>query len=190
MGCGGTRPYRDFTPPGAASMTPKRFALKTLVACAVAATAFGVLGTAQAQTKLKWAHVYESVRAVPQVVGVGRRRDQEAHQRPLRGPGVPGLQPRQGIRHQPGPDARHRRHHPHRRQLRRPHVTRRWPSRTSRSSSATADHMLKYAKSDVFKELTKGYDEKDAATTSRRSPTTARAMSPRRRRGRSPSPRT
>ena len=40
-------------------MTPKRFALKTLVACAVAATAFGVLGTAQAQTKLKWAHVYE-----------------------------------------------------------------------------------------------------------------------------------
>jgi tripartite ATP-independent transporter DctP family solute receptor len=40
-------------------MTSKRFALRTLVACAVAAGAFGMLGTAQAQTKLKWAHVYE-----------------------------------------------------------------------------------------------------------------------------------
>ncbi|MFC5610004.1 sialic acid TRAP transporter substrate-binding protein SiaP [Variovorax soli] len=38
----------------------KRLAIKTLAACALAATALGTLGTAQAQTKLKWAHVYET----------------------------------------------------------------------------------------------------------------------------------
>ncbi|MDM0011109.1 sialic acid TRAP transporter substrate-binding protein SiaP [Variovorax sp. J22P168] len=41
-------------------MTSKRFALKTLVACALAAGALGSFGLAQAQTKLKWAHVYET----------------------------------------------------------------------------------------------------------------------------------
>jgi tripartite ATP-independent transporter DctP family solute receptor len=41
-------------------MTTKRFALKTLAACALAAGALGTLGMAQAQTKLKWAHVYET----------------------------------------------------------------------------------------------------------------------------------
>jgi tripartite ATP-independent transporter DctP family solute receptor len=41
-------------------MSTKRFALKTLAACALAAGALGALGTAQAQTKLKWAHVYET----------------------------------------------------------------------------------------------------------------------------------
>ncbi|RST54366.1 sialic acid TRAP transporter substrate-binding protein SiaP [Variovorax sp. MHTC-1] len=41
-------------------MSTKRFALKTLAACALAAAALGALGTAQAQTKLKWAHVYET----------------------------------------------------------------------------------------------------------------------------------
>lgn len=35
----------------------KRFALKTIAACVLAA---GALGMAQAQTKLKWAHVYET----------------------------------------------------------------------------------------------------------------------------------
>ncbi|KWT82754.1 MULTISPECIES: sialic acid TRAP transporter substrate-binding protein SiaP [unclassified Variovorax] len=35
----------------------KRFALKTIAACVLAA---GALGLAQAQTKLKWAHVYET----------------------------------------------------------------------------------------------------------------------------------
>ena len=48
-------------------------------------------GPALAQQKLKWAHVYETSRAVPQGVGVGRRRDQEAHQRQVRHPGVPGV---------------------------------------------------------------------------------------------------
>lgn len=38
----------------------KRLAIKTLAACALATTAMGLLGTAQAQTKLKWAHVYET----------------------------------------------------------------------------------------------------------------------------------
>jgi len=38
----------------------KRLAIKTLAACALAAGALGTLGTAQAQTKLKWAHVYET----------------------------------------------------------------------------------------------------------------------------------
>lgn len=35
----------------------KRFALKTIAACVLAT---GALGMAQAQTKLKWAHVYET----------------------------------------------------------------------------------------------------------------------------------
>ena len=38
----------------------KRFALKTLALCAVATAALGAAGLAQAQTKLKWAHVYET----------------------------------------------------------------------------------------------------------------------------------
>ncbi len=38
----------------------KRFALKTLAACALAAGALGAVGMAHAQTKLKWAHVYET----------------------------------------------------------------------------------------------------------------------------------
>ena len=42
------------------------------------------LGSAHAQTKLKWAHVYEIERAVSHGRGVGGGRDQQAHQRPLR----------------------------------------------------------------------------------------------------------
>ena len=38
----------------------KRFALQTLTAAAVLALTFGTSGLAQAQTKLKWAHVYET----------------------------------------------------------------------------------------------------------------------------------
>ncbi|MDL9999624.1 sialic acid TRAP transporter substrate-binding protein SiaP [Variovorax sp. J22P240] len=41
-------------------MTSKRFAIKTIAACAIAASTFGAFGLAQAQTKLKWAHVYET----------------------------------------------------------------------------------------------------------------------------------
>ncbi|MDM0038494.1 sialic acid TRAP transporter substrate-binding protein SiaP [Variovorax sp. J22G21] len=38
----------------------KRFAIKTLAACAIAVGAAGTVGIANAQTKLKWAHVYET----------------------------------------------------------------------------------------------------------------------------------
>ena len=38
----------------------KRSSLKTLALCALIAGAFGLPGQAQAQTKLKWAHVYET----------------------------------------------------------------------------------------------------------------------------------
>lgn len=41
-------------------MTSKRFALKTIAAFAIAASSLGAFGIAQAQTKLKWAHVYET----------------------------------------------------------------------------------------------------------------------------------
>jgi len=41
-------------------MTNKRFAIKTIAACAIAASTLGAFGIAQAQTKLKWAHVYET----------------------------------------------------------------------------------------------------------------------------------
>ncbi|MEO5697234.1 MAG: sialic acid TRAP transporter substrate-binding protein SiaP [Burkholderiaceae bacterium] len=40
--------------------TSKRVVLKHIAACAIAATAFGAFGIANAQTKLKWAHVYET----------------------------------------------------------------------------------------------------------------------------------
>jgi len=38
----------------------KRFALKALAACVLASGALGAFGIAHAQTKLKWAHVYET----------------------------------------------------------------------------------------------------------------------------------
>jgi tripartite ATP-independent transporter DctP family solute receptor len=41
-------------------MTNKRLALKTIAACAISACAIAVPGVASAQTKLKWAHVYET----------------------------------------------------------------------------------------------------------------------------------
>ena len=40
-------------------MITKRTALRAIAACAIVAGAFAPLGSAQAQTKLKWAHVYE-----------------------------------------------------------------------------------------------------------------------------------
>jgi tripartite ATP-independent transporter DctP family solute receptor len=38
----------------------KRFTIKTIAACALFAGAIGLSGTASAQTRLKWAHVYET----------------------------------------------------------------------------------------------------------------------------------
>ena len=43
--------------------TTKRMALKTLAGCAAVAALLGTAGLAQAQTKLKWAHVYETSEA-------------------------------------------------------------------------------------------------------------------------------
>ena len=43
--------------------TTKRLALKTLACCAAVASLLGTAGLAQAQTKLKWAHVYETSEA-------------------------------------------------------------------------------------------------------------------------------
>jgi tripartite ATP-independent transporter DctP family solute receptor len=42
------------------TFSKKRFAIKTLAACAILTSAFGLVGQASAQTKLKWAHVYET----------------------------------------------------------------------------------------------------------------------------------
>ena len=41
-------------------MSNKRFAIKSIAACVLAAGALGAFGIASAQTKLKWAHVYET----------------------------------------------------------------------------------------------------------------------------------
>jgi hypothetical protein len=41
-------------------MTNKRFTIKLMAACALATGLAGQIGLAQAQTKLKWAHVYSS----------------------------------------------------------------------------------------------------------------------------------
>ncbi len=38
----------------------KRLTIKTIALCAVMAGTIGTFGTAHAQTKLKWAHVYET----------------------------------------------------------------------------------------------------------------------------------
>ncbi|HQS01489.1 MAG TPA: ABC transporter substrate-binding protein, partial [Polaromonas sp.] len=38
----------------------KRFTLKTIACCAIMAGTLGTFGMAHAQTKLKWAHVYET----------------------------------------------------------------------------------------------------------------------------------
>ena len=42
------------------ALTRKQFALKTIAACTILAGATGLSGIANAQTKLKWAHVYET----------------------------------------------------------------------------------------------------------------------------------
>ena len=70
----------------------------------------GRRGPAAAQQKLKWAHVYETSEPYHTESVVGGRRDQEAHQRQVRHRGVSREHARQGNRHQPGHDARHRRH--------------------------------------------------------------------------------
>ena len=92
---------------------------KVTIAAALSLMAFGA---AHAQTKLKWAHVYETSEPYHTAAVVGCRRNRQAHQQPLHGRSVPGVDARQGNRHQPGADARHRRHHLYRAVVRGPHV--------------------------------------------------------------------
>ena len=115
----------------------KRFTLKLIAACAVWRPRAAPFGAAHAQTKLKWAHVYEtsepfhkwSVWAGEEI----KKRTNGKYEIQV----FPASSLGKESRHQPGPDAGHGGHHPHRRQLRRQHATRRWPSATSPSSSAT-----------------------------------------------------
>ena len=97
-------------------MLQRTLGLATIAALAMLASA------ATAQTKLNWAHVYEvtepfHTESVWAAEEIGKRTDG-----PLRGRGLPRLAARQGGRHQPGPEARHRRHHHLRLELRRPRV--------------------------------------------------------------------
>ena len=77
-------------------------------------------GPAGAQTKLKWAHVYETCEPYHTWAVWAADEFKQAHRRPLQDRGVPRLLARQGERHQRGPVARHRRHHLYRPALRRP----------------------------------------------------------------------
>ena len=172
-------------------MTSKRFALRTSVAAAAASgRALGATGPAQAQTKLE---VGARLRDVSEPyhkwsVWAGdeiKKRTNGRYEVQV----FPASSLGQGVRHQPGPDARHRStsSSPAR-------ASPAAPTRRSRSSYfpfifRDADHMLKYAKSDVFKELTTGYDEKSGNHVTALTYYGARHVTSRQR-GRSPSPRT
>ena len=140
-------------------MTSHRFTRRTLVACALAAGALGALGTAQAQTKLKWAHVYEvsepyhkwSVWAGDEI----KKRTNGRYEVQVFPASSLGKESdiNQGLT------------------LGTVDIILTGASFAARTYPPLAvsyfpfifrdaDHMLKYAKSDVFKELTKGYDDK------------------------------
>jgi tripartite ATP-independent transporter DctP family solute receptor len=140
-------------------MPSKRFALKTLLAVAVAAGTLGAVATAQAQTKLKWAHVYEtsepyhkwSVWAADEI----KKRTNGRYEIQVFPASSLGKESdiNQGLT------------------LGTVDIILTGASFAGRTYPPLAvtyfpfifrdaDHMLKYAKSDVFRELTKGYDEK------------------------------
>src|SRR6478672_4795758 len=140
-------------------MTSHRFTRRTLVACALAAGALGALGSAQAQTKLKWAHVYEtsepyhkwSVWAGDEI----KKRTNGRYEVQVFPASSLGKESdiNQGLT------------------LGTVDIILTGASFAGRTYPPLAvtyfpfifrdaDHMLKYAKSDVFKELAKGYDEK------------------------------
>ena len=140
-------------------MTSKQFARRTLVAAALAFGALAAFGPAQAQTKLKWAHVYETsepyhTESVWAAAEIKRRtngkfdievfpastlgKETDINQgltlgtvdMIISGPSFAARSyPRLGIAYYP-------------------------------FIFRDGDHLLAYSKSDVFKELTKGYDEK------------------------------
>ena len=137
----------------------KRFALKTLAACAIAVGAAGTLGIANAQTKLKWAHVYEtsepfhkySLWAADEI----KKRTNGKYEIQVFPASSLGKESdiNQGLT------------------LGTVDIVLTGASFAGRSYTPLsisyfpfifrdAEHQLKYAKSDVFKELAKGYDEK------------------------------
>ena len=140
-------------------MPSKRSALQTLVALAVAASTLGMAATAQAQTKLKWAHVYEtsepfhkwSLWAADEI----KKRTAGRYEVTVFPASSLGKESdiNQGLT------------------LGTVDIILTGASFAGRSYPPLAvtyfpfifrdaDHMLKYGKSDVFRELTKGYDEK------------------------------
>jgi tripartite ATP-independent transporter DctP family solute receptor len=142
-----------------ASMTSKQFARRTLVAAALAFGALAAFGPAQAQTKLKWAHVYEtsepyhkwSVWAGDEI----KKRTNGRYEVQVFPASSLGKESdiNQGLT------------------LGTVDIILTGASFAARSYPPLAvsyfpfifrdaDHQLKYAKSDVFKELAKGYDDK------------------------------
>src|SRR3954471_13527644 len=137
----------------------KRFALKLVAACAILAGAFAPLGTAQAQPKLKWAHVYETSEPFHKyALWAGdeiKKRTNGRYEIQVFPASSLGKESdiNQGLT------------------LGTVDIILTGASFAGRSYQPLAityfpfifrdaDHLLKYAKSDVFKELTKGYDDK------------------------------
>ena len=140
-------------------MTSKRSALKTLLTCTLAAGALGALLPAQAQTKLKWAHVYETSEPFHKyAVWAGdeiKKRTNGRYEVQVFPASSLGKESdiNQGLT------------------LGTVDIILTGASFAGRTYPPLAvtyfpfifrdaDHMLKYAKSDVFKELAKGYDDK------------------------------
>ena len=144
--------------------TTKRMALKTLAGCAAVAALLSTAGLAQAQTKLKWAHVYEtseayhtsSVWAAEEI----KKRTAGRYDIQVFPASTLGKESdiNQGL------------------QLGTVDIIISGASFAARSfprigvayypyTFRDADHLLKYAKSDVFKELSEGYKAKTGIQT-------------------------
>ena len=144
--------------------TTKRLALKTLAGCAAVAALLGTAGLAQAQTKLKWAHVYETSEAYHTqsvwAAGEIKKRSNGKFDIQVFPASTLGKETdiNQGL------------------QLGTVDIIISGPSFAARSyprfgisyypyTFRDADHLLKYAKSDVFKELSEGYKAKTGIQT-------------------------
>ncbi len=115
---------------------------------------------ALAQETLKWAHVYETSEPFhTESVWAGEEIAKRTNGR-YKIEVYPGLAARQGGRHQPGPDARHRRHHHFRLQLRGQGTVRAMGVTYYPFTFRDADHLIAYTKSDNYKELAEAYEEK------------------------------
>ncbi len=141
------------------ALTRKQFALKTIAACAILAGAAAPFGIANAQTKLKWAHVYETSEPFHKYsVWAGdeiKKRTNGKYEVQVFPASTLGKESdiNQGLT------------------LGTVDIILTGASfagNTYKPLAVTyfpfifrdADHLLKYAKSDVFKELAKGYDDK------------------------------